>query len=66
MISRLAGPILLLLAALGLGACDGAEERAEASYQRALALTARGDTSGAARELRDALRANGEGEKRSA
>lgn len=60
MISRLAGPILLLLAALGLGACDDAEKRAEASYQRALALTARGDTAGAARELRDALRANGD------
>lgn len=58
-LSSLAGPALLLLAALGLGGCDDAGERAEAGYRRALALAAQGDTAGAARELRDALRADG-------
>ena len=51
---------LLLLALLALAACDTAEERAEAHYQRALALLAAGDDERAMVEFRNVFRLNGE------
>ncbi|TPE48428.1 tetratricopeptide repeat protein [Amaricoccus solimangrovi] len=53
------GPLLLLLAALGLGACDGAGERARAHYEQARALLAAGDAAGAEAEFRAALALDG-------
>ncbi|HYH45032.1 MAG TPA: hypothetical protein VEG34_05055, partial [Thermoanaerobaculia bacterium] len=51
---------LLLFAALGLSACDTAEERAEAHYQRAMTLLAAGDEDRAMVEFRNVFRLNGE------
>ena len=42
-----------------LGACDSAEERAEAHYQSALSLMAEGDTDRALVELRNVFDLNG-------
>jgi tetratricopeptide (TPR) repeat protein len=51
--------ILLLGAALGLGACDTAEERAEGHYQRGMALLEEGDVSRAMVEFRNVFRLDG-------
>ena len=53
---RTAGPGLLLAALLALAACDTPAERAEAHYQRALALLADGDTARADLEFRNVFR----------
>ena len=50
---------LLLVAALGVAACDSAEERAEAHYQRAMALLDEGDADRAMVEFRNVFRLNG-------
>lgn len=50
---------LLLLALLALSACDTAAERAEAHYQRALALLAEGDSDRAMVEFRNVFRLDG-------
>ena len=50
------GASLLLAALLALGACDTPAEKAEAHYQRALALLAEGDTARAALEFRNVFR----------
>ena len=47
-------------AALALAGCDTAEERAEAHYQRALALLAAGDADRAMVEFRNVFRLDGE------
>ena len=51
---------LLLFGLLALAACDTAEERAEAHYQRAVALLAAGDDERAMVEFRNVFRLNGE------
>lgn len=56
---RPAGPLLLLLAALAMAGCDTAEERAEAHYQRGVALLAEGETDRALVEFRNVFRLNG-------
>lgn len=52
-------PSLLLAALLALSACDTAAERAEAHYQRALALLAEGDSDRAMVEFRNVFRLDG-------
>ena len=54
------GPILLLLASLALAACDTAEQRAEAYYQRGMALLSEGETDRALVEFRNVFRLNGD------
>ena len=51
---------LILLTALALAACDSAEERAEAHYQRAVSLLAEGDADRAMVEFRNVFRLNGD------
>ncbi|HVH02941.1 MAG TPA: tetratricopeptide repeat protein, partial [Amaricoccus sp.] len=51
---------LLLAALLALAACDSPAEKAEAHYQRALALVAEGDAPRAMIEFRNALRIDAE------
>ena len=53
---RTASRLALLVAALGLAACDTAEERAENHYQRGLELLASGDTERAMIEFRNVFR----------
>ena len=53
---RLLAPLVLLLA---LAACEPAEKRAEAHYQRALALLAEGDSARAEVEFRNVFRLDG-------
>ena len=50
------GPVLVLLAALTLAACDSAEERAQGHYEAARALVAEGEIDRAILEFRNALR----------
>ena len=54
---RRLAPLALLLV---LVACEPAEKRAEAHYQRALALLAEGDSARAAVELRNVFRLDGD------
>ncbi len=54
---RLLLPLALLLV---LAACEPAEKRAEAHYQRALALLAEGDSARAAVEFRNVFRLDGD------
>jgi tetratricopeptide (TPR) repeat protein len=56
---RLALPPLLLLLALALAACDSPRERAEAHYQRGMALLEAGDTDRALVEFRNVFRLDG-------
>ena len=56
---RLALPPLLLLLVLALAACDGPRERAEAHYQRGMALLAEGDADRALVEFRNVFRLDG-------
>jgi Tfp pilus assembly protein PilF len=51
-------PLVALLLALALAACDTAAERAERHYQRALELIAAGDPDRASIELRNVFRLN--------
>ena len=51
---------VLLFRPSALSACDTAEERAEAHYQRAMALLAAGDDDRAMVEFRNVFRLNGE------
>jgi cellulose synthase operon protein C len=51
---------VVLATALGLAGCDTAEERAEAHYQRALALIAEDDVDRAMVELRNVFRLDGQ------
>jgi predicted Zn-dependent protease len=53
-------PALLVVAALGLTACDSKEERAEKHYQRGVALLAEGEPDRAAIEFRNVFRLNGQ------
>lgn len=53
---RLAGPLVVLLSALFLTACDTPKQRAETYYQRGLALAAAGETDRALVELRNVFR----------
>ena len=57
-IARLPLPFLVV-AALALAACDTAKERAEAHYQRGMALIAAGDTDRALIEFRNVFRLDG-------
>ncbi len=50
------GPALVLVSALALAACDSAEDRAEAHYQRAVELLAQGDDDRAMIEFRNVFR----------
>jgi tetratricopeptide (TPR) repeat protein len=53
---RTASRLALLVAALGLAACDTAEERAENHYQRGMELLAEGDAERAMIEFRNVFR----------
>ncbi len=53
-------PALLVVAAVGLSACDSKEERAEKHYERAVALLAEGEPDRAAIEFRNVFRLNGQ------
>ena len=57
-LGRLALPLLLLLS-LATAACDSPRERAEAHYQRGMALLAQGDADRALIEFRNVFRLNG-------
>ena len=56
---RLALPPLLLLLALALAGCDSPRERAQAHYQRGMALLAEGDADRALVEFRNVFRLDG-------